>query len=196
MKNKILLTSSIVLATILFTGCETSSTSANNVSLSANEAYILEYVYNKEKVAQDLYRDFYYLSDEYIFSDIAEHSAAMQMSRIRTTLQIYDRYPYELDYLEVGEFTTLDAEDLYINMYNKGTQTLFDSYQAGCIISTEIVLDIDYYSNQLENYDLYDLLGDIREDSMQNYIAFDNKLQDMGVYNGCCSAGNQYCLAY
>ncbi len=98
--------------------------------------------------------------------------------------------------LPTGEFDIEKIQTLYDSLFNKGIQSSKDALEVGCIVEVTDVNDLDEYielAEADEATDIVEAFNVLRTGSYHHYWAFDQALKNMGVEDGCCSLGGDFC---
>jgi len=83
--------------------------------------------------------------------------------------------------------------------YDKGIQSEQDALEVGCMVEVTDVNDLNGYiaiAQEVNATDLIDTFEQLRAGSYNHYWAFDEGLKDIGVTDGCCALGVDYCKDY
>ena len=186
-------------------------TTATPATLTPEQVYEVAYMWNEEKLAHDLYLSLYnlYRTDRAAtpLYNIATRSEIRHMNAVEGLLQKYDidatnvegnfAGPYDpnkLSALGSGEFSLSQIQSLYDQLYAKGSQSLKDALEVGCIVEVTDVNDLDEaLAVAGDNQDLVNVFTFLRNGSYNHYWAFDSALKGIGVAEGCCALGEEYC---
>ena len=194
------------------TGTQTSTTTTTTtMALTPEQVYEVAYMWNEEKLAHDLYLNLYNLyANEQAATplyNIATRSEIQHMNAVEGLLEKYDidatnvegnfAGPYDpnkLAALGSGEFSLSELQSLYDQLYAKGSQSLKDALEVGCIVEVTDVNDLDKALEIAgDNQDLVNVFTFLRNGSYNHYWAFDRTLKSIGVTQGCCALGDEYC---
>ncbi len=174
--------------------------------LSDEEIYSLKYMWNEEKLAKDLYYKLAEAYSEYnvsrVFNNIASRSETVHQETVELLLDKYkisvDDVPYyedrdlNIDY-PPGVFSLPEIQDLYEQLLNQGMISLEDALKVGCIVEVTDVNDLNEEIENADNADIIKAFEFLRQGSYNHYWAFDRALKSIGVQDGCCSLGEEYC---
>ena len=204
----------------LFTGCNSSSSDTapsvestidlNDYSLSAlsdEQKYSLAHMWFEEKLAHDIYLDLYDETGARQLTNIAINSEVTHMQLVEDLVDAYDlnvtnylndymiHYSKEeLAALPRGEFAIPAIQTLYDDLFVQGKESKQASLEVGCIVEVVDVDDLDHYIADAEdNTALIDTFTILREGSYAHYWSFDDGLKNLGITNGCCSVGVDFC---
>jgi hypothetical protein len=176
--------------------------------LNATQKYSIAYMWNEEKLAHDVYLALYSkYPNLYTLKNIAEQSESTHMSMVEELAKKYDLNitNYQNDYKEyfdanalaqygLGEFFLPQISDLYTQLYNLGSQSQIDALKVGCMIEVTDIDDLDkWIADAGDAADIVVVFNNLRNGSYHHYWAFDAALKSLGVSEGCCAAGEQYC---
>ncbi|RUM46086.1 MAG: hypothetical protein DSY46_01070, partial [Hydrogenimonas sp.] len=174
--------------------------------LSDEQKHALAYMWNEEKLAKDIYLTLHNETQNQIFYNIATRSETEHEAMVEALVQKYDINitnldDYTVNYSEeelralpMGQFAVPEVQELYDALYEKGTQSEIDALQVGCMVEVTDVVDLNNYINIAgDASDLVEVFTNLRNASYSHYWAFDKALKDIGVTDGCCSLGTEYC---
>jgi len=175
--------------------------------LTEEQKYTIAYMWNEEKLAKDIYLALNELTPSNTLYNIATNAETSHMAAVENLIQKYDlnilnidsNYTggYDSDALSAyksGEYSIKDVGDLYDTLYEKGSLSLKDALEVGCMVE---VTDINDLNEDLETVDgvedLVAVFESLRQGSYSHYWAFDRALKNINVSDGCCSLGDDYC---
>ena len=174
--------------------------------LSDEQKYALAYMWNEEKLAKDIYLALNDLYPHQTLYNIAtrsevEHEAAVEALVQKYDINITNLKDYEIHYspeelraLGPGKYAVPEVQALYDTLYAKGSQSLQDALEVGCMVEVTDVEDLDRYIEIADGKeDLVTTFEFLRSGSYNHYWAFDRALKNLGVENGCCTLGERYC---
>ena len=174
--------------------------------LSDEQKYALAYMWNEEKLAKDIYLALNDLYPHQTLYNIAtrsevEHEAAVEALVQKYDINITNLKDYEIHYspeelraLGPGKYAVPQVQALYDTLYVKGSQSLEDALEVGCMVEVTDVEDLDRYIEIADGKeDLVTTFEFLRSGSYNHYWAFDQALKNLGVENGCCTLGERYC---
>ena len=175
-------------------------------NLTEEQKYTLAYMWNEEKLAKDIYLALYDMWGQQTFYNIATRSETRHEEAVESLVQKYDinitnLENYEIHYSEEelralapGEYSVPEVQELYDTLYAKGSQSLQDALEVGCMVEVTDVNDLNEDIEIAEGAeDLVLVFGFLRSGSYNHYWAFDRALKNIGVSEGCCSLGAEYC---
>ena len=207
-------------ALYLLTGCDSSTpgtaieedptllglSNYTQVELNSTQQYSLAFMWHEEKLAHDLYLALNEVNPADTLYTIPTNAESKHMQYVEDLVAWYDLNitnvgDYNVSYsaeelaaMAPGEFAIAEIQDLYDDLYTFGVQDLTTSLQAGCMVEVVDVDDLLMYLTQAEgNPALIDSFTILLLGSYKHYWAFDTALKDLGVANGCCSLGAEYC---
>jgi hypothetical protein len=168
----------------------------------------ITYMYNEEKLAKEVYLN---VNNEqpvkqlYNIATNAEinHEQAVNDLAVKYDLNITlypdTVEPYDqnsVDQYGNGQFAVVAIQELYDILYDKGIQSQKDALEVGCMVEVTDIDDLDNYMQQATDANAEDVLAIfdyLREGSYNHYWSFNQGLNDMGISDGCCSLGTEYC---
>ena len=173
--------------------------------LSEEQKSALAFMWNEEKLAKDIYLALYKLYPNQTLYNIPTKSEATHQNMVQELLKKYDLNIFADDFsggydanalasVAEGEFIIEDIKTLYDNLYSIGKNSEIDALKVGCMVE---VTDINDLNERLEiangNDDMTSVFTNLRDGSYNHYWAFDSALKTLGVSEGCCAAGDEYC---
>jgi len=179
----------------------------NLTALDDNQKYSLAYMWNEERLAQDLYLNLYNVNSDAIqLYNIALKSEAYHIELVENLVKAYDLnitnlVDYTQNYSEAelkampaGTYGVTAIQDLYNTLYNNGAASVQASLEVGCMVEVTDIDDLDkYIIDAKENQALIDTFNLLKDGSYSHYWAFDRALKNLGITDGCCSLGSAYC---
>jgi hypothetical protein len=174
--------------------------------LTDEQKATLAYMWNEEKLAKDIYYALYESYSHPTLYNIASRSETKHQSMVESLIAKYDLNitnltdysggysADELNAFELGKYGLSEIEDLYNALYEKGSKSLTDALQVGCMVEVTDINDLDEKIAIASGADdLVMVFSNLRSGSYNHYWAFDSALKALGVTDGCCSAGEEYC---
>ena len=172
----------------------------------------LAYMGNEERLAYDIYNKLYLsFPDLQQFDKIPTKSEIKHIEAVKALVVKYGINGEELSITDVesdllspqarldlvaGTYDITAIQDLYNTLLAKGEQSAEDALQVGCMVEVTDIDDLDKYivdAIDSEADDVLRVFNFLRDGSYNHYWAFDKGLKNLGVENGCCSAGDAYC---
>ena len=176
------------------------------VALTNDQTYALAYMWHEEKLAYDIYMELNKVHPAKQFENIATKSEIKHIALVQDLVAWYDvnitnladytvNYSQtELDTMPTGEFAVPEVQKLYDDLYTKGKSSSKDALEVACMVEVVDVNDLDRFIDQSVGNDaLIDTFNILRDGSYSHYWAFDKGLVNLGVSDGCCSLGTEYC---
>jgi len=185
-------------------GNSTAGTSELNSTLRAT----LAFMWNEEKMAKELYLGFYSRWSLMQFNNVATKSETQHQAAIETLLQTYDINvsdsngetahfsAAELQAYGSGVYADSTIQSLYDELSAQGEESAEAALEAGCRVEVIDVNDLDANIALAEAAGATDLVTtftSLRSGSYNHYWAFDGALKQLGVTEGCCSLGADFC---
>ncbi len=177
-------------------------------NLTDAQKYTIAFMWNEEKMAKDLYLELNNIYPTQQLENIAIKSETMHQALVEDLVQRYDLnitnlVDYKENYSEEelrafapGEFGVQEIQDLYDALYAEGTLSQQAALETGCKVEVEDVNDLLNEISIAQETDAQDLIAVwnvLLNGSYNHYWAFDKGLKNMGVTDGCCSLGAEYC---
>lgn len=175
--------------------------------LSDEQKYTIAYMWNEEKMAKELYLALNQLTDLKTFENIATNAETQHMESVEKLIEKYDlnilnadgNYSggYDEDALEAyqsGEYSITEISEMYNTLYEQGSASSQNALEVGCMVEVTDVNDLNDDIEKVEGIeDLTIVFESLRSGSYAHYFAFDKALKNMGVEDGCCVLGDEYC---
>jgi len=180
----------------------------------------LAHMGNEERLAYDVYFNLYnYHADKGIeifqLYNISQNSERTHVGIVQSLVQKYDLGASDIPVIdgsvtaEYNMSNTITFEEmpsgvydipaiqaLYDTLYAKGVTSQRDALEVGCMVEVTDVNDLDEYIELAEGsnaQDVVDAFTSLRSGSYSHYWAFDKGLKNLGVLEGCCSLGSEWC---
>jgi hypothetical protein len=190
----------------------------SNLTLELKDA--LAHMGNEERLAYDVYENlFKYHRDngEYIIQliNIAQNSEINHIASVQALVQRYNLTPADTDVIDStiteennmsnqiafedmpsGVYDIPAIQDLYDTLYAKGIESKQDALEVGCMVEVRDVNDLDNYialAQESNASDVEAVFTNLRAGSYNHYWSFDKGLKNMGIADGCCSIGDEWC---
>jgi hypothetical protein len=180
--------------------------SLDKSTLSEEQKYSLAYMWHEEKLARDIYLELNKVNPARQLENIATRSEVKHIARVQELVEAYDinitnLADYEINYsaeeldsMPTGVFAVPEIQELYDMLYDKGLPSKQASLEVGCMVEVVDIDDLDKFIEEAgDNQYLIDAFTFLRDGSYKHYWAFDKGLKNMGVSEGCCSLGEEYC---
>jgi len=187
-------------------GSSSSSSSVAASDLSSEQKYALAYMWNEEKLAKDIYLALNEVQPAQVLYNIATRAETQHQAAVEQLVQRYDinitnlvdyAHAYsesELRALAPGQYGIDAIQSLYDALYLKGSQSMQDAYEVGCMVEVTDINDLDEdIAIAADAEDIVRTFESLREGSYNHYWAFDSALKNMGISDGCCVVGEAYC---
>lgn len=174
--------------------------------LTDEQKYTLAYMWNEEKMAKDLYLALNDVWPSQTLYNIATKAETEHQKAVEGLIEAYDINITNLDDYEeayseaelrtfaAGEFGIPEVQELYDILFAKGVQSAQDALEVGCMVE---VTDVNDLNEDIETArgadDLVQVFEHLRNGSYNHYWAFDTALKSMGVADGCCLLGEDFC---
>ena len=182
--------------------------SPTDLNLTDEQKYAIAYMWNDEKMAHDLYLALYNkFPNQNVLYNIATKAESTHELTVENLAQAYDinitnyqngygeHYSQnDLDKYGAGEFFIPAVQQTYDTLYNQGSKSEIDALKVGCMVEVVDVDDLNKYLDVVKDKpDIVNAFENLRSGSYNHYWAFDTALKNLGVSNGCCSLGDEYC---
>jgi len=169
----------IGLSAIAFTLPDTADSVDREIELTTNEFDNLEFLYEEEKLARDVYT---FLNVEWnlaTFSNIA----GSEQSHINAVENLLDNYGTDgiIELLEPGQFHNVDLQILYDSLIEWGAQSATDALLVGASIEEIDILDIQEFMANATNTDVITVYKNLEKGSRNHLRAFTEQLAQLGV---------------
>jgi hypothetical protein len=163
-------------------------------ALSDAQKESLLFMYNEEKMARDLYVSLNALNPIKTLENIALRAEQTHMEMVYELITKYDLDTQNLTELAPNEFSNAAVQNLYDALYERGAPSLQASLEVGCMVEVTDINDLNVHLAEVQGIeDLEAVFENLRAGSYTHYWAFDTALKNMGVSEGCCSLGDDFC---
>ena len=189
----------------------------NNYPVSTNMTEELNttiaYMGNEERLAYDVYTNLYtfHMNNGEEIKQMLNIAEKAESKHIEIVQSIVHRYSLDgatlvtdpvadstvtLAEMPSGEYGIPDLQAFYDTLYEKGQLSKQDALEVGCMVEVTDVNDLDAdieLAIEAGAEDIAAAYNVLRNGSYNHYWAFDKGLKNMGVTDGCCSLGADYC---
>ncbi|MBN2825251.1 MAG: DUF2202 domain-containing protein [Campylobacterales bacterium] len=179
--------------------------SDTTVALSEEQKYALAFMWHEEKLAYDIYHVLNNLYPTNQLNNI-QNSETTHIQAVEDLVATYDinvtnlqdytiRYSEsELRAMPIGEYAVPEVQALYDTLYAKGKNSQRDALEVGCMVEVTDINDLTKYIAIAQGKaDLVQTFEFLRNGSYNHYWGFDKGLKNMGVSEGCCALGEEWC---
>ncbi|MTB52013.1 DUF2202 domain-containing protein [Lewinella sp. W8] len=170
----------LVLGAFSFSACEKADpiTTTENLALTAGEQALLQYMWEEEKLARDVYSYLAGLYDTNVFPNIS----GSEQSHMDLTLEVMVQYNVvNLGSNDVGVFTDPALQDLYDALTAQGATSIIEALKVGATIEDVDIFDLRAAKSQTDNPDLISLFNLLECGSGNHMRAFTAKLSGYDV---------------
>jgi hypothetical protein len=194
----------VFLVITIFTGC-TSDNNANeltNSDISVELKKSLAYMGNEERLAFDLYNEFYELFPDITqLTNIANRSEIKHIQAVQKLIKNYEITGTELSdsnftslyyqnktipEMTAGVYGVLSIQELYNALIIDGSKGEVDALKVACKVEVIDIEDLNKYLLLAKNTtDIKDTFEFLRSGSYIHYWRFDESLKNKGVQDGC-----------
>ncbi len=174
--------------------------------LSNEQKYTLAYMWNEEKLAKDIYlalNEIFPSSTLYNIATRSEtsHQASVEALVAKYDLNILNTEDYSGGYsaeallpYSSGLYSIPELASLYETLYAKGSTSLQDALEVGCMVEVTDINDLEEdIITAGDAADLVAVFQNLQSGSYSHYWSFDSALKAMGVSEGCCVLGTDFC---
>jgi hypothetical protein len=174
--------------------------------LNETQEATLAYMWDEERLARDLYLAFNDLTPSTTLYNIATNAESKHVESVELLVKKYDLNLFNApDYsggydaaaladVSAGEYINPDLTTLYDTLYAEGSQSEQAALEVGCKVEVTDISDLDrdiLLAGEAQDISL--VFQNLRSGSYSHYWAFDKALKNIGVSEGCCSLGDEYC---
>lgn len=174
----------------------------------------LAYMGNEERLAHDVYTNLYNYhtnkgTEIFQLHNIASTSEINHIQTIQSLVQKYDLNDSDLTNvtdpvadntilvsdMPSGQYDIPSIQSLYDTLYAKGIASQQDALEVGCMVEVTDINDLNEYIELAKESNAADIeaaFTSLRDASYNHYWAFDSSLKNLGITNGCASAGAEY----
>ena len=174
--------------------------------LTLEQKATIAYMWDEERLARDIYLTLNSLTPSNTLYNIATNAESQHVISVESLIKKYDLnilnsvdfsggYSAEaLEAINDNEFITPELTALYDVLYTVGSVSAEDSLKVGCMVEVTDITDLDRDIEVAgDAEDIVMIFENLRRGSYSHYWAFDNALKNLGVSDGCCSVGSEYC---
>ncbi len=174
--------------------------------INSEQMYTLAYMWHEEKLAYEIYLELNRVYPTQQLENIATNSEINHIALVEDLVSWYDinvtnLADYSINYsqeelaaMPVGVYAIDAIQSLYDVLYAKGIQSPQDALEVGCMVEVTDVTDLE---EDLiiadDNQAIIDTYNILLDGSYNHYWAFDKGLKNIGITDGCCSLGSDYC---
>jgi len=185
-------------------------------SLTQENKDDIAFMGNEERLAYNVYMNLYnyHNSNGNEIKQLYNISSKSEVKHIEVVRDLVDKYEIEPEDLTVldsdvvatrstaqsdlpdDKYGVSHIQTLYNDLMAKGESSVQDALEVGCMIE---VTDINDLTPKIQNAidsgakDLEDAFSFLRDGSYNHYWAFDKGLKNLGIDDGCCSLGSEWC---
>ena len=171
----------------------------------------IAYMGNEERLAYDIYTnlyDYHMKNGDKIrqLTNIATNSEIKHIQIVQSVVRRYDLNASDLNNVDSpvsdnqvlpedmprGQYDIPAIQTLYDALYAKGTDSVQDALEVGCMVEVTDINDLDRYIASASASNASDVKAAfefLRKGSYKHYWAFDKGLKNRGITEGCCSLG-------
>jgi len=182
----------------------------------------LAHMGNEERLAYDIYMNLYnyhYKQNDIEIKqlfNIAQNGEKTHVSAVQSLVQKYQLNVEDLnsvidtsitseynmsssitfEEMPSGVYDIPAIQELYDTLYEKGTASQQDALEVGCMVEVTDVTDLDEYialAQESNASDIEQVFTNLRSGSYRHYWSFDRGLKNLGIEDGCCSLGSEWC---
>ncbi len=181
----------------------------SNSTLTQEVKDALSYMSNEEKLAFDVYLKLYESFPEINqFYNIATNAEAAHFEAVELLIQKYisDNSEFSnldenlsqsnIQDLEAGVYNITELQNLYDLLISIGEESPQKALEVGCMVEVTDIYDLDHdiaLSQEANASDVTSVFEYLRNGSYNHYWSFNDALVTMGISDGCCSVGQDYC---
>jgi hypothetical protein len=185
-------------------------------TLTQDAKNTLSYMGNEERLAHDVYTELYqyHLQNDKEAIKQLENITKAETTHIQTVQALVNKYDLNISsftnidltpldnedatvaQMPIGKYDIQSIQDLHDSLIAKGEQSKQDALEVGCMVEVTDITDLtkDIATAQESNAsDVVSAFEFLRQGSYSHYWAFDKGLKNMGVEDGCCVLGTEYC---
>jgi len=174
--------------------------------LTLEQKATLAYMWDEERLARDIYLTLNDLTPSNTLYNIATNAESQHVISVESLIKKYDLNilnsvdysgGYSAEALEAvndNEFITPELTALYDVLYAVGSVSQEDALKVGCMVEVTDITDLDRDIEVAgDAEDIVMIFENLRKGSYSHYWAFDSALKNLGVSDGCCAVGSEYC---
>jgi len=150
-----------------------------SVTLSNEEAAMLTFMREEEKLARDVYRVLFDRWNKRVFSNIS-NSEQRHMDSLAGRLSYY-RLPDPVVDNSTGAFVDTDLATAYLGLTEWGMQSLEDAFMVGAYIEELDILDLQHAMAVSTHADLDAVYEELMRGSRNHLRAFVSQIENLGI---------------
>jgi hypothetical protein len=157
----------------------------------------IQYMYNEEGLAYDIYLSLYQIYPLQQLQNIALNSESKHQEAVN---QLAIKYALNLVPSSAGIYEVEAIDELYDTLYQKGVDSEQDALEVGCMVEVVDIDDLNTFISQAQASNAPDVVAIfdyLRKGSYKHYWEFDSALKSRGVSEGCCGVesygDHQFC---
>lgn len=151
---------------------------ANEINLNQDENDGITLMREEEKLARDVYIKLYEVWNLNIFNNISK-SEQTHMDRVKTLFSLTNLTdPVEIDI--PGVFQNKELQELYLELVNKGSNSILDAIKIGLTIEDLDIYDLEHLISQTENKEIILVYENLRDASINHLNSFNRQLIKYG----------------
>lgn len=138
-------------------------------ALTSTDMAALQYMYEEEKLARDVYAAMYEIYGQRVFENIGQ-SEQTHMDAVKQLLDGYGiTYPAALP---AGQFDNADLQKLYDDLIAQGKQSLADALKVGATVEEVDILDLEKRLASTQSADVQSVFENLKSGSYNHLNAF------------------------
>ncbi len=178
----------------------------------------LAFMGNEERLAYDVYMALYnyHLANGDKINQLINIASRSETKHIQSVRDLVNRYNISAndltnldssyapvaspttpsDALPAGKYDIAHIQELYDFLVAKGKNSVQDALEVGCMVEVTDINDLNpkiEHAKESNATDLQETFEFLRDGSYNHYWAFDRGLKNMGIEEGCCSLGDEWC---
>ena len=146
---------------------------SDSATLSADEVKWLLYMREEEKLARDIYNEFFRIYGLKIFGNIA----VSEQRHFESIGTLISRYGLTDPAQEAGVFLNADIQALYDDLLAKGKLSVRDALQVGVIIEETDIDDLEAAMSVTDRKDIDRVYANLMAGSYSHLDAFESNLE-------------------
>ncbi|AZV46087.1 hypothetical protein C3L23_02005 [Nautilia sp. PV-1] len=166
----------------------------NLFALTPKEKHALNYMYQEEKLARDVYFELGKMYPDLRVFNIYR-SEIMHENSVANVMKHYG-LPLPVRGDKVGKFVNPELQKLYDELIAKGKKSLKDALEVGIMVEVTDVNDLNKYLYNAVSPDVIALFKFLRAGSYNHYNAFNRTLISVTGKSACQLMSKEWCKHY
>jgi hypothetical protein len=167
----------------------------NLFALTNKEKEALNYMYQEEKLAKDVYSTLLRLYPRLSIFNKIKKAEIVHETSVANVMKHYN-LPLPVRGDKIGKFKNKELQKLYDELIKLGKKSPIDALKAGIMVEVTDVEDLDKYLKDAKSKDIKALFKFLRAGSYNHYNAFNRALKAVTKKGACELMDKRWCQKY